>query len=130
MHRVVAASEYVGEDFDRHAVRRKRRNGERGERLSSHGVDVGQRVGGCDAAKGVWVIDDGREEVHRLNEGNLVGQRENTGIVECLPAYEEPRVSLTRQWCECAREVPRTHLGGSTRAPGERGESEELLARP
>ena len=43
-------------------------NGQRGHRASAHGVNVAQRVGGRDLAEGVWVVNDGREEIHGLDE--------------------------------------------------------------
>src|ERR1035438_8036149 len=44
---------------------------ERGERLSAHGIDIAERIGGGDLAEDVWIVDDGGEEIHRLDERRL-----------------------------------------------------------
>jgi len=61
-------------------------------RLAVHGVDVAQGVGGGDLAVGVRVVDDGREEVERLDERNLIGQAVDACVVVGLGADQQVRV--------------------------------------
>jgi MHS family metabolite:H+ symporter-like MFS transporter len=62
---------------------------ERGERLASHGVDIGERVRRGDPSERVRVIDDGRKEIDGLNEGQIIAQDENARIVEGLAPDEQ-----------------------------------------
>ena len=39
--------------------------------LAAHGVDVAQGVGSGDLAEHVGVVDDGREEVHGVDDGQV-----------------------------------------------------------
>ena len=50
---------------------RKTDKGQRGQRLSAHGVNVAERVGGGDLAEGVGIVHDRREKIHRLDERHL-----------------------------------------------------------
>src|SRR5919106_1278178 len=128
VHRVLSAAEDLGEHLDRRPASGKADNVERRERLPSHRVHIGERVRGGDASKRVRVVDDRRKEIDGLNEGEIIGQDENARIVEGLTPNEQAGVVARREWGYGAREVTRTHLGGSTGAAGERGETEELVA--
>ena len=80
-------------------------------------------------AERVRVVDDRREEIDGLNERQVVGHDEDARVVERLAPDEQAWIIAMRERGQGARKVTRTHLGGSTRAAGERGEPEELLAR-
>ena len=67
---------------------------ERGQRLATHRVHVGQRVSGSDLSEGVWVVDDRREEVHRLHEGKIIGQDEDAGVVERFATDDQTRIEM------------------------------------
>ena len=45
---------------------------ERGEWTASHGINVAERIRGGNLTEGVWIVDDGREEIDGLNQ-RLVG---------------------------------------------------------
>jgi hypothetical protein len=66
-------------------------------RPSSHGVDVAQRIGRRNAPEIVWIIDDGRDEVESLHQGQIVGQTINPRVVGSLPTHQEVGVALERQ---------------------------------
>ena len=58
------------------------------QRPRAHGVDVTQRVGRRQLAEPVRRVDDGREEVDRLHQAEVVGEARDGGVVARL---EQPR---------------------------------------
>ena len=112
LHLVEAAAQDLGE----HVVAELRRPGHevhRRQRPGAHGVHVRQRVGRGDRAEQVRVVDDGREEVDRLHQAEVVGHLRDGGVV--------PRLEETRELAfgggeliEDGLQVARTHLGRST----------------
>src|SRR3984957_1982767 len=71
-HFVEAAAHDLFEDFEGSGGR-KRDDGEGGDGAAAHGVDVAEGVGGGDLAEEIWIVDERREEVDRLDEGDVVG---------------------------------------------------------
>jgi hypothetical protein len=69
-----------------------------------------RRVGRGDRAERLRVVDVGREEVHGLDEREIVGERNHTRIVERLAADEQPRIVG-------ARGKRRERVGQVTRTP-------------
>jgi hypothetical protein len=67
---------FLADEVGRHA-----RDGESGDGASAHGVNIGKRIGGGDAAVKFWIIDDGGEEISGLDKGDVIGQFEDTGII-------------------------------------------------
>jgi hypothetical protein len=63
-----------------------------------------------------------------LYEREIVGQDEHSRVVERLAPNEQAGIIAMRERGQGTREVTRTHLGGSTRATGECGKPEELVA--
>ena len=53
----------------------------RGYRKSSHGVDVGQGVGGRDLSIGVRIVDDRGEEIQGLHHRQFVTEAVDRGVV-------------------------------------------------
>ena len=51
------------------------------QRPGAGGVNVAERICGGYRAKGVWVVDDGRKEVHRLDQCDLVRQPVDGGVI-------------------------------------------------
>jgi hypothetical protein len=91
-----AAGEDLLEDRGVQRVDRKGRDVERRDRFPAHRVDVAERVRGGDPAEVVRVVDDGREEVDRLDEREIVAQAVDAGIVARSHAYEDVRVGGMR----------------------------------
>ena len=60
-------------------------------------IDVRQRVRRGDLPEEVWIVDDRREEVDRLDEREIVGQHEDPRVVEGLAADEQARIRLQRE---------------------------------
>ncbi len=67
---------------------------ERSQRLSSHGVNVAERVGGGDLAEGVGIVHDGREKIHRLDERRLGREQIHAGVVGMIEADQNIRILL------------------------------------
>jgi hypothetical protein len=92
------------------------------QRPAAHGVDVGERIGRGDAAEVKGVVDDGREEVHGLDERCGLVQTIHPGVVAGLAADQEIRITRQVEPAEYSAQVPRAQLGGSARGldgPGE-----------
>ena len=126
---ILTAAKNLGENRKRQRSRWKRDNVESRQRLAAHCVYIRERVGSSDLSEVVRVVDNGREEIDRLNERNVVRQQIDARIDECLTPYEEARI--LRRWKprENFRQVPRTHFRSSTGAPRERCQSKKLLSR-
>ena len=77
------------------------------------------RVGGGNLPELVGIVDDGREEVHGLDERETVGQPEDSRVIEGLATDEDSGIGSRVQRREGAGKVTRTQLGGSTGAAGE-----------
>lgn len=79
-------------------------NGERGDRASTHGVDIGEGVGGGDPTVELGVVDDRGEEVGGLDQCDFIGELEYTGVVCGGGANEESGVVVLRQPMQNLRE--------------------------
>jgi len=81
------AEQVVGKRFARptHQV-------EREERRRAHRVNVGERVGGGDASEVVWVVHNGREEVHRRHDRAVGRETKHGGVVAGGGVYEDPGI--------------------------------------
>ena len=111
---------------------------EREERPAAHRVDVGERVGGGDAAEAPRVVADRGDEVGGGDEGAAVAavcEQIHAGIVGGLRAHQHPAGSSAAREGTAPRgrrhegrdeveEVPRTDLRRSTARRGTRGEAE------
>jgi hypothetical protein len=126
---VLAAAKNLSKNFDWEPIDRPADDVQRRHRLTTHRVDVGQRVGRGDLAEAKGIVDDRGEEIDGLNEGQIIGQRKNPGVIEGLETDDEPRIRAPWQAAQGTREVARTQLGGSTRAAGKRRETKELVSR-
>ena len=63
------------------AIDRPGDEAQRIQRRAAHGVDVAERVGGGDAAVVEGVVDDRREDVDRLDQGQVVAQPDDGRVV-------------------------------------------------
>ena len=73
-----------GQDVDRHAD-----DGECKQRFAAHGVDVGQCVGGGDAAKVERIIDNRHEEISGGDDGLLVVEAVDRSIIGSVDADQQ-----------------------------------------
>ena len=95
-HLLGASAQDLGGDLLRKRTRQAA-DVERQHDLSTHGVDVAHRVGRGDRAVVVRVIDDWREEIDRLNDGEIVGDPIDRGVVGHLQANLQRREALGRE---------------------------------
>ncbi len=106
----------------------KRRDGERRERPSPHGVDVGQGVRGGDGPEGLRVVHDRREEVDGLHQRRRRVQAEDAGVVSGRVVDEDAGVVVGGQAAQDLSELGGAELGRSTGAGDALGQPPDLLA--
>ena len=83
-----------------------------------------KRIGGCDLSERVRVVHDRREEVDRVDDGEIRPQPEHSGIVGGFGADEHVRVFELREavqnllqvgWAELGRAAPGRDVLGESR---------------
>ncbi len=127
--RVAADHRYAGRPRDRstpledprqdrrvEVVDREGADVERRDRHPAHRIDVAQRVGRRDPAEVVRIVDDGREEVDGLDQGQIVREPVDTRIVARADADENVRIRRWRQVAQDLRQVGGADFTCSTRA--------------
>jgi hypothetical protein len=88
------------------------------ERPAAHGVHIAEGVGRGDLPETVWVVDDGREKIQGLNQGQIVPNFIDTGIVRGFPPDQEVGTGFQGQVGQDLLQVARTQFGGSAGGPG------------
>ena len=73
-HFCQAAAQDLLQNFGR-AGSRKRQDGERGNRPAAHGIYIAERIGGGDLAEKLGIVQDRREKIHRLHDGEIILRR-------------------------------------------------------
>ena len=63
----------------------------------SHSVDVTQGIGRGDPAVIEGVVNDGRKEIHRLDDGDIIRNKVDTGIILGLITDQEAVIFFDRQ---------------------------------
>ena len=87
--------------------------------MSAHCINVGQRVGGRDLPEVERIIDNGRKEVHGLNESQIGGDAIHRRIVRRLQPHEKSRVVRCRvHVTQDLRQLGRTELASSAPTVG------------
>ena len=76
-----AAFEDLAEDGDIHLALGKADDVHAGLGLAAHGVNIAQRVGRGNLAEEIGIVDDGREEVHRVDDRQVGAQTIHPGVV-------------------------------------------------
>jgi hypothetical protein len=88
--------------------------------LTAHGVDIAQGIGRSDLPEGIGVIDHRREEIHRLHQGNILGNAVDGSIVPAVVANQKVGVFFAPgQLFQNAAQYPGTQLGGASAAGAE-----------
>ena len=111
---VEAAGEDGGDDGGVEVLLRESRDRERGDRPAAHGVDVAQGVGGGNLAIGIRVVDNRREEVHRLDERRPTRPCVHARIVGRAEIKQDPRILLSRYAAQDLGELARGEFARST----------------
>ena len=125
-HDVVTAVEHAREQLERQALAWPGDEVEREQRRATHRVDVGQRVGRRDPTPVVRIVDDRREEVGGDDDGEVVAEAIDRGVVGGVETHEEVgirgRVTEPADEAEHGAQVGGRQLAGAPRAVRERGE--------
>src|ERR1700737_3852104 len=74
--------------FRRNKIGRKSHKVQCGNRPTAHRENVGEGIGRGDLSVSERVINDGREEIHSLNEGAMSIKTENAGVAEGAEIHE------------------------------------------
>jgi hypothetical protein len=82
--------------------------------LSAHGVDIAQGISCRNASKEERIIHNRCDNVHRLDEADVVSQLIDPGVIPGLYANEEFDIPSHRKILERFFQVSRTQLGRST----------------
>ena len=88
-----AAGKYLLQDVEI-AFIGKADDGQRRQGTSAHGVNITQGIGGRNLAKGVRVVNDGREEIYGLDERLSGGNFVHSGVVGCVKANQHVGIIL------------------------------------
>jgi len=84
------------------------------ERPATHGIDVTQGVGGSDLAKAEGVVDNGGEKIQGLDQGRLIIEPIDSGIIAGFCADNQIRIFRQGNSTQYLTQVPRAKLGRST----------------
>ncbi len=71
-----------------------------GHRASAHGVDVRQGISRRHLPEGEGIVDDRRDNVDGLHQGNFRREQVNPGVIGLFQTDQNLRVSLNRQAAE------------------------------
>ena len=91
-------------------------------RLAAHGVHVAQRVRRGDLAEEIGIVHDGGEEVDRFDDGDIIGDAVDGGIVAAVVSDEKIAVPDIRQIFQNFRKGTRPQF---CRSPGGGGHLRE-----
>ena len=113
------AAQDLAQNVQVHALR-KANEVQRRLHFAAHGVDIAQGVGSSDLPEGIGVVHHGWEKVHRLHEGQLIGDAVNGGVILAVVADQKVRILFAaRQLFEDAAQHPRAELGRAAAARAE-----------
>ena len=91
-------------------VFRHRHDIQRQLRLTAHGVDIRQGVGSGDLSEGIGVVVDGREKVHRLDQGQVLRHLVDRGVVGLIKAHQQIGVMMDPDAVQELGKNARPHL--------------------
>jgi len=123
VHLVKATPQHLPQYRYIHLPLREADNVHRRQGFSAHGVDIAQGIGRSNLPELVRVIHYWREKIERLDNGQLVSELIDAGILGPLNARDEIRVELEGQSSQRFGEVSRTYLASSTRTVNGLGEA-------
>jgi hypothetical protein len=64
----------------------------RRKRPAAHGIDIAQRIGSGDPPKIEGIVDDGREKIEGLDQGDLIAEAVYPGIIGRLESNQKTGV--------------------------------------
>src|SRR5271156_2413446 len=87
---------------------------ERADGSAAHGIDIAQRIRGCDLPIGVRIVDHRGEEVDRLDQRQTVAQLVDTSVIGRLKADEDVLVALSGKLREHSVQDGGAELAGAS----------------
>ena len=103
-------------------ARGQREQVQRAQRPAAHGVDVGKAVRRADATEEMWIVHARREDIHGLNQTEVLGDAVNAGVVTGGEAGNHRRVFDFRQAAEHGVEIGGRDLRGAAGVVDQLGE--------
>ena len=110
-----AAFENLAKDFHLHLTLWEANDVHRRFGFSTHGVNVAQRIRGGDLTEDIGIVNDGREKIHRVDDGQIGTQTKYPGVVGRFRSDEHIGVVEFGQFVQDLHEVGWAELSGSTR---------------
>ena len=77
-----------------------------GFRDPAHGIDITQGIGSGDLPEPVGIVHDGRKEIHRLDNGEIIRDFINPGVVSAIQSYDHVRIRWEFNPAQCPVQVP------------------------
>jgi hypothetical protein len=96
--------------IDPHVFDRKADQVHRGYRLAAHRIYIAERVSSRDLPEHVGGVHDRREEIYGLDDGQIVGQLIDTGVVGPVNPDNQVGVGIELYPAERVVQVPWTEL--------------------
>jgi hypothetical protein len=110
-----AALDDLAKDRAVHGFDRTGKDVHRQQWSAAHRVDIAQGIGGGDLTKGKGVVDDRSEEIDGLDQGDLVIEPVNPGIIGRFRPDDQVRVARQINSTQYLAQVPWAKFGSSTR---------------
>ena len=87
--------------------------------FTAHGVHVAEGVGGRDLAEEIGVVGNRREEIHRLHQGQVLGDLVDAGVVALVKAHQQVGVLMDLDAVQQLGQDTGAHLGTTAGALGQ-----------
>ena len=113
-HPFRSAFDDLDEDVDVEPSPGKCNDVERRHRVPAHRIYVTERVGCRNLPEDVWIVDDRREKIDRVDNGQVRPEAEYARIVGGLGSDNEIGMDERRKLTQHLRQVGRAELGRST----------------
>ena len=113
LHRlVVTALQNLADGLQRQAVGHTQKvHGQLGQ--AAHGIDIAEGVCRGDLAEQIGIVHNGRKEIYRLDDGGIVADLVNTGVVAAVIAHKQVCVLHVGQSGQDGRKGTRPQFGSS-----------------
>ena len=119
--RVIAASKNLPDGFFRHTLCGAK-DIQRQFGFASHSIHIAEGIGSGDFAVKIGIVHDGREEVGGLDQGGVVVEDIDAGVVALVIAHDEPWVRMGLEALQHLRQSASSHLGTAAGARGQLGQ--------
>ena len=115
---VIAAPQQLVDSVLRH-IRRNRHDVQAQLGLAAHGVHVAEGVGGSNLAEQIGVVGNGREEIHRLHQGQVLGDLIDRGVIALVKAHQQVGIAVYLDAVQQLGQNTGAHLGTAASTLGQ-----------